>query len=138
MARQSFHYSVVQRSNFQPNKIPEVLEATNRRLQGVQLEKLSFDKAIEKYDRPTTFFYIDPPYWGLKLYQFNFDEKDFRQLRAVLQKIKGKFLLSLNDLPEVRKLFAGFHIRPITLAYSAQMKAGRRYSELLISNYKLD
>lgn len=136
VVRRNFHYSVIERPNFKPERIPELLAKTHERLQAVQLECLPYQDVIKKYDRPTTtFFYLDPPYWDRKLYKFNFTEKDFVQLESLLRHIKGKFMLSLNDVPKVRKLFSKFKIATVTLPYSAQKHVGRRYSEVIIRNY---
>jgi DNA adenine methylase len=89
-----------------------------------------------RYDRPGTFFYLDPPYYDIRLYNFNLEHGDFERMADLLRRIKGKFLLSLNDHPEVRKIFAGFTIETVKIAYSLHHKAGKRYQELLISNYK--
>jgi DNA adenine methylase len=78
---------------------------------------------------------LDPPYYGKKLYQFNFKEEDFRELARLLAGLQGKFILSLNDVPEVRNIFHGFRMQAIQLAYSAQQKVGRRYGEVLIKNF---
>jgi len=46
--------------------------------------------------------------------------------------------MSLNDRPEVKRIFAGFTIKPVTLKYSVSPKSSSRDSlrrELLISNY---
>ncbi len=45
------------------------------------------------------------------------------------------FVLSLNDVPEVRKLFSKFRFQEIDLHYTAQREAGKRYPELLITNF---
>ena len=52
-----------------------------------------------------------------------------------LLELKGKFILSLNDLPEVRAIFHRFTIQSVDIAYSAQPSSGRRYSEVLITNF---
>ena len=78
-------------------------------------------------------FYLDPPYWGRKLYRHNFGEADFEKLAGQLKNIRGKFILSLNDIPEVRKLFGDFHIRGVELHYTSQKAAGKRPS-LMPSN----
>jgi DNA adenine methylase len=56
-----------------------------------------------------------------------------------LARIKGKFLMSLNDHPEVRRIFRNFRIQPVSLKYSCMgaKSNGRTKSrgELLISNY---
>ena len=102
----------------------------------MQIESVSYEKAIRKYDRPSTFFYIDPPYYGVRgLYRFDFEHAQFEQLAEQLRTIKGKFLLSVNDRPELREIFKGFHLTTITVSYSLQKHAGRRYGELLIDNY---
>ncbi|MGD0214909.1 MAG: DNA adenine methylase [Terriglobales bacterium] len=92
---------------------------------------------LKRFDRPTTLFYLDPPYWGRSLYRHNFREADFRELSDRLRKIRGKFVLSLNDVPGVRELFADFHIHGVELHYTSQKAAGRRYREVLITNFRM-
>ena len=135
--KQNYHYTITNRSNYNPERIPKVIAAAHQRLQRVQIECLPYEKILEKYDRPTTLFYLDPPYWNRFLYRFNFTEADFIVLEKRLHALKGKFLLSLNDCPEVRELFKAFHVRKESMAYSAQRKAGRTFGELLIANFPL-
>src|ERR1700687_4844664 len=99
--KQKFHYGVVQPSNYNPERIPEVIEQTHKRLARVQIESLPYEQVLKRYDRPTTCFYLDPPYWQRKLYKFNFSEGDFLKLDQRLRSLKGKFILSLDDHPEV-------------------------------------
>src|SRR6266404_6601672 len=72
--KQKFHYGVIQPSNYNPERIPEIIEQTHRRLARVQIESLPYEQILHRYDRPTTLFYLDPPYWERKLYRFNFTE----------------------------------------------------------------
>jgi DNA adenine methylase len=130
-----FGYAVEEPSRFNPERLPELIENTHKRLARVQIENLPYQDIIKRYDRPTTLFYLDPPYWGRKLYRFNFSESDFNELERRLRKLRGMFVLSLNDLPEVRKLFSGFRFREIDLPYTAQREPGKRYRELLITNF---
>jgi DNA adenine methylase len=132
--KQKFHYGIAQPSNYNPERIPEIIERTHQRLARVQIESLPYEQVLEKYDRPTTLFYLDPPYWGPKLYKFNFTESDFLLLAERLAKLKGKFILSLNDRPEVRETFKNFRIEREEITYTAQAKPGKRYGELLITN----
>jgi DNA adenine methylase len=134
--KRKFGYSVTEPSRFNPESIPELIENTHKRLARVQIEHLPYEQILEKYDRPTSLFYLDPPYFGRKLYNFNFSETDFVELAKRIDELRGKFVLSLNDLPEVRRIFGRFHIREIELAYTAQQTAGKRFRELLITNYK--
>jgi DNA adenine methylase len=129
-------YSVTEPSRFNPESIPELVENTHKRLARVQIEHLPYEQILERYDRPTTLFYLDPPYFGRKLYNFNFSESDFVELSTRIRELRGKFVLSLNDVPEVRRIFHQFHFLEIDLAYTAQQTAGKRFPELLITNYK--
>jgi DNA adenine methylase len=134
--KRKFGYSVKEPTRFNPESIPELIENTHQRLVHVQIERLPYQDILKRYDRPTSLFYLDPPYFGRKLYNFNFSEQDFAELAERLAKLKGKCVLSLNDVPEVRRIFRAFHIRQIELAYTAQQTAGKRFRELLITNYK--
>jgi DNA adenine methylase len=135
--KRKFGYSVAGPSRFNPASVPEIIENTHKRLARVQIERLPYGEVLTKYDRLTTLAYLDPPYFGRKLYNFNFDEADFVELAKRLGGLYGKFVLSLNDVPEVRQIFRQFHFREIELAYTAQQTAGKRFRELLITNFRL-
>jgi len=135
--RKNFKISVQDGSNYNPHRIPMALHLAHERLLRAQLECSPYQEILRKYDRPDTFFYLDPPYFGLPYYKFNFKEADYVELAKLLNNLKGKFLLSLNDRPEVRELFKDFAISGLSLSYSAQMKTGLTFSEVLISNYVL-
>ena len=137
IVRQNYHYGVVQAPNYNPIRIPELLRQTHERLRRVQIEQLPYHEVIERYDRPTTLFYLDPPYYRRKLYRHNFSDEDFENLEQQLSTVSGNWLLSIDDHPEIRRIFARHRMRPISFAYSSQPKAGNRYAELLISNFDL-
>ena len=44
-------------------RIEEQLSAAHLRLAGTFVERLHWRECVERYDRPHTFFYMDPPYW---------------------------------------------------------------------------
>src|SRR6266851_3204419 len=113
VVKQKFHYGVTQPSNYNPERVPEIIEQTHQRLARVQIESLPYERVIEKYDRPATVFYLDPPYWERKLYKFNFQETDFRDMERRLSALHGRFILSLDDRPEVRELFAKFEMQRV-------------------------
>lgn len=136
VVKQNFHYGITKPSNFNPLRMPSIIEAAHKRLANAQIESLPYEQVIEKYDRPTTLFYLDPPYWERKLYKFNFKEEDFLALAERLGKVEGKFILSLDDHPKVREIFQAFHIRRTEIYYTAQRQNGNRYGELLIMNFK--
>ncbi len=133
--KQKFHYGVTHPSNYNPERIPEIIGRTHERLQKVQIESLPYQDVLQRYDRPTTVFYLDPPYWERKLYKFNFTAADFRAMAGRLKELKGKFILSLDDRAEVREVFREFRMQAVDLAYTAKRDATVRHKELLITNF---
>lgn len=116
--------------------IPE-LEELHARLAGVRIEGLPYSSFIARYDRPTTLFFCDPPYYGCEddYGRELFTRNDFTQLAAQLGMIKGAFLLSLNDVPEVRRIFAGFAIESVRTTYTVGGKGrAKPVREVLISS----
>ena len=89
------------------------------RFKQLTIEHLSAIDCIKRYDRKETLFYIDPPYYETAGYAVPFGHQDYLELVAVLSSIKGRFILSLNDHPKVREIFADFKIKRVTLKYSA-------------------
>lgn len=119
-------------------RLEEEMSQIHLRLAQVMIEHLDYAEVIAKYDKPASFFYLDPPYYKSPQYVHNFHcIEDYRKIAAVLKTIKGRFLLSLNDHPDIRKAFDGFFIAPVTVGYSVSRDnkdtAGK---ELLISNYE--
>lgn len=137
IVRRNFAASVQDGSNYNPKSLPKLIHRAHERLLNVQLECLPYEDILRKYDRPFTFFYLDPPYFNRPYYKFNFDEKDYVTMAGRLRALKGRFLLSLNDTPEIRRIFSDFNIKTLQMTYTSQRKAGRLYQELLISNYAL-
>jgi DNA adenine methylase len=131
----SYAYTLTRPSKLNLERVPEIIEKAHRRLQRVQIERQPYEQILVRYDRPTTLFYLDPPYWNRKLYRFNFTEADFVKLKERLEKIRGKFILSLDDRPEVRTLFHRFRFRKVEITYTVQKSANKRYPELLITNF---
>lgn len=66
-----------------------------------------------------------------------FAKDDFSALAEQLRGIKGKFLLSINDVPEIRQVFDGFNLLPVNLRYSVQSSGRLVANELLIANYPI-
>ena len=65
------------------------------------VENMDFQHLLEKYDSPTTYFYMDPPYWKTENYYSNhdFDVNDHLRLADTLKTLKGKWSLSYYDFP---------------------------------------
>ena len=105
------------------------------RLKDVIIFNKSFEIIIQEYDNPNTFFYLDPPYES----KLKKDYKNYitpEQIYNAIKNIKGKFLLSYNDSPNIRNLFQEYNINTITTNYvRTQNIKDRLKIELYITNY---
>ncbi|MHA1143680.1 MAG: DNA adenine methylase [Candidatus Helarchaeota archaeon] len=109
----------------------DLVKKAHKRLQNAIIENLDYKDLMKRFDRPTTLFFLDPPYdtdysYGIK---FNYDE-----LVKVLRGIKGKFILTLNR--DLVNKFSGFHVIPTEVNYSVTCKKGDNMrEEMIILNY---
>lgn len=120
-------------------KTMEYLPEIQERLKNVVIENQSFEKIIKTYDREKALFYLDPPYYGTeKYYDSGFGEQEHEQLSEMLKQIKGKFILSYNDCPQIREKYErDFNIVEVERNNSLVSKNGEsgRYKEIIIKNY---
>lgn len=116
-------------SRFDVTKLGPVLDAIHDRLAGVVIECLSWRDFIGRYDSPSTLFYLDPPYFGSEddYGAGVFARADFTEVAARLADIAGSFILSVNDVPETREIFAAFSIETVATRYTI---AGGKWSDV--------
>lgn len=123
---------------FDIRKLFGVIQELEDRMANVVIENQDFETLIRHYDRPDAFFYADPPYFSTEdMYEVGFGWDDHVRLRETLGRIKGKFLLSYNDCPEIRELYDGFSLFDFSRTHSVAQRyeAGKEFKELLIANY---
>lgn len=106
------------------------------------VENMDFAEVIQKYDSPTTYIYLDPPYWKTENYYSNhdFDRDDHERLANVLDEVKGKFSLSYYDFDLLHDWFPEDRYRweKKEFVKAAAAKKGTKQNlgeELLILNY---
>jgi DNA adenine methylase len=99
-------------------RIEEQLSAAHLRLASTYIERLDWRECIERYDRPHSFFYLDPPYWETAGYGVPFPFEQYELMAEVMRKLKGKAILSINDHPDIRRAFAGFHMETLEINYT--------------------
>jgi DNA adenine methylase len=137
VAGRNFGVSPGAAGRFDVTKLGPLIEAVHERLAGVVIERLDWSAFVARYDRPGTLFYLDPPYYGCEddYGRALFDRAQFAAMAEQLRSIQGRFLLSLNDNPEVRRIFAGFSIEAVDVRYSvAGMDRSKLAGEVIISN----
>lgn len=132
----NFGVSIDRPGRFNLTTLEPMLEDLHSRLAGVVIECLDFEAFLRRYDSPGTLFYLDPPYWGSEgdYGKELFSRGDFERLAGALRALKGRFLMSINDVPEIRALFAWAQIEEVTTTYTIAGKgAAQPAAELLIS-----
>lgn len=120
-------------------RIEEELSEIHLRLSRVYIENRGYADILTRLDKPDTFFYVDPPYYGCEDYYGKgiFSREDFGRLKDLLAGLKGKFIMSINNAEYIRKLFNGFHIETVQTSYSAGgADKKKKVSELLIMNFE--
>jgi DNA adenine methylase len=102
-----------------------------------QILSTDYKNIIKKFDNSKTFFYLDPPYEKSDtLYKDSV--VDLEAMANLLKNIKGRFLLSINDSPNVRNIFKNFDITMLRVrgkGNEGKPIGGKSRSELLIKNY---
>lgn len=133
---QSFGVSIDRPARFDFVKLNDRIRAVGERLASVTIERQDFETFIKRYDTKDTLFYLDPPYWGNETDYGKgvFTRADFERLRDCLTGIKGRFILSLNDTPQVKELFKNFTIEQTDVTYSISKTGCCNRSELIITN----
>ena len=116
----------------------DFVQELSQRLENTYIENLPYQRIIKNYDSPESFFYCDPPYVvadGTKYYQHVFTPDMHIDLKNRLSKIKGKFLLSYDDVPTIRELYKDFNIKKTKpVRYTLNQKSQYK-QELFITNY---
>jgi DNA adenine methylase len=106
------------------------------------VENMDFQDVVEKYDSPTTYFYMDPPYYKTEDYYSNhiFTIQTHERLATCLKNVKGKFGLSYYDFEKLSEWFPKNDYRWEQKTFkkaAAAKKDGTQNegTELLIMNY---
>ena len=109
------------------------------------VKNMDFEDVIRKFDSPTTYIYLDPPYWKTENYYSNhdFDRDDHERLAKALKGIKGKFSLSYYDFDLLHDWFPEdeyvWESKDFAKAAAASKgKTQNKGTELLIMNYEIE
>ncbi len=113
----------------------EAIRLLNLRLDRTLIESESWEKCLDRYDRPSTFFFIDPPYTECDAGMYPaWTTADVVKLRERLALLKGKWLVTLNDCAAIRSIFSGCKMKGIVRAKGIDGRHGaKEYREVIIT-----
>jgi len=105
------------------------------KLKDVKIFNKDFKDIIKKYDSKDTLFYLDPPY-SKSVNDYAVGGIDPKDVYNALQGIKGKFILSYDFSPEIKKLFQKYNISTIKTRYTIAVHGNNKLvKEYLITNF---
>lgn len=113
-------------------RIEENLSAAHLRLASAYIEQLDWATCLDRYDRPHTLFYMDPPYWETEGYGVPFEWDQYELMATKLRQLKGKAIISLNDHPDIRRCFEGLDMESLAIDYTVGGGANRTERRELI------
>ena len=117
-------------------RMEEDLSQAHLRLSRVYIEHLDWQRCIEKYDRTATLFFCDPPYWQTEGYGVGFEFYQYELIAEALRAIKGKAILTINDHPDMRKVFSRFRVETIKINYTVGgSDKGKNRQEMIVMNW---
>ncbi|MCK5236121.1 MAG: DNA adenine methylase [Deltaproteobacteria bacterium] len=133
----SFGYSTTGKPHLNLLRLEEDLSQAHLRLSRVNIEHLDWQSCIKKYDRVHTLFYCDPPYWGTEGYGVKFGFDQYEAMAELARTIKGKMIISVNDIKEMRKVFKDFKIKSVPIKYTVGQVHGKaaERKELIIRSW---
>ncbi|WP_244593242.1 DNA adenine methylase [Rhodoblastus acidophilus] len=132
----TFGYSLTGPARFDTTKLGVLLEAIHDRLAGVTIECLDWRDFIARWDRPGALFFCDPPYFGTERYYGAglFSQASHAEMAEALGGLKGNFILTINDLPQTREIYAAFRLESVDLTYQAGgADEAKAVKELIVS-----
>ena len=115
---QTFGVSATTSGRLNLLRIEEDLSEAHLRLARVTIEHLPWTDCIARYDRPETLFFCDPPYWRTEGYGIDFGIEEYERLAEQLAAIKGRAILTINDHPDMRRLFDRFRRKCVEIDYT--------------------
>jgi len=115
----------------------EHLDEVVTRLQDVILENQDYREVIDRYDRPDTLFYFDPPYFETTYNYYGTGEFNHQQLADALTEIEGFWICSYGDLPPSLKARiigdhrygGGWTVQQFTAHYTLDTEEGEELDE---------
>jgi len=135
---QTFGTATTSGSRLNLLRIEEALSEAHLRLNGVFVEHLPWADVVTRYDRPHTLFFMDPPYWGTAGYGVEFGLEQYAQMAELMRAMKGRAVVTVNDIPAMREAFAGLPMTRVAIRYTVGVPAHRRgeAGELIIRSWK--
>ncbi|POZ51315.1 DNA adenine methylase [Methylovulum psychrotolerans] len=139
MSKLNFGYARTASAGLSAKRFMRDIESLAARLDGVFIEHLDWAACIARYDSKDTLVYCDPPYYQTAGYGIEFGIEQYTKMAKIAETMQGKMIISVNDIPAMRDIFAGLVIEQLPIKYSCgKIQSGQSRAqsfELLIRNF---
>lgn len=121
------------------NAKDQFTEELSKRLEQTQIECTDALRIIRSRDTENTFHFVDPPYIGTDCghYSDTYNLMDFQNLLELLEKVKGKFMLTMFPHPVLTEFIERnkWKVYEVERTISASKTNRRKQIELIVCNY---
>lgn len=137
VANQTFGTATTAPPRMNLMRVEEELSMAHVRLARCFIEHLAWDDCVKRYDREHTLFYLDPPYWGTEGYGVGFGLENYEKMAVLAKSVRGRMVISVNDIPEMRQAFDGLNMERTEICYTVGGGAASKTKrgELIIRNW---
>ncbi len=116
-------------------RLAGLLRALSERLDRVAVENAPYERVLKNYDAPGTLFFLDPPYVSADIGNYApWDAARMEDFAGRVHQLQGDWIVTVNDSPLNRRLFAGHEILPVVTrsgTVNKRLHAGT-FGELII------
>ena len=111
------------------------LRQTARRLDGVIVEHLDWQRLFRNYDGPQTLWFLDPPYVGGSQKSYSpWKIETMTAFRDAVRGLQGRWIVTVRDTPEMRALWKGWKMKGVDRSVNIGSGNKKRFGELIVWN----
>lgn len=115
---QTFRTATTSRPRFNIFSLEQDLADCHYRLANSTIERLDWQEAVRRYDRPHTLFHCDPPYPEIRGYGVAFPWENDQAMADLARSIQGTMIISINDHPAIRQVFTDLPCKAVDYKYT--------------------
>ncbi|MDD2853811.1 MAG: DNA adenine methylase [Desulfuromonadaceae bacterium] len=136
VSSQTFGTSPSSPPRFNILRLEEDLSQAHLRLSRAWIEHLGWADCVRKWDRDYTLHFLDPPYYETEGYGVPFELEQYGLIAETMKTMKGSAILTINDHPEMRRIFKGFKMQTMKINYTIGGGGkGKDRQELIYRNW---
>lgn len=127
-------------SSTRPERWADIIKPVAQKLKKVKITCQDFRNVINEsssYKNKDVLLYVDPPYYkaAKNIYTNDFSKNDHIDLARMLKRTRFKFVLSYDNVDEIRELYSWAIVKDSTWTYFMSENRRQIGKELIITNF---